>query len=186
MVLLDYTGLMGTTIEKTCEFCNKIFPAQATEHKRGNSRFCTRSCAAKHNNKKRWSGKPRNPKRKYSYGERKSIWAATVSKNGIVGRIKQRCRKRNVPCEITSKVFQEMWDAQNGQCFYTSNQMTLGLGTIRSVDPDQASVDRKDPNGGYTKENMVLCCLWVNCAKGRMTLGELVERSKGLIAHSDG
>lgn len=39
---------MKKTIIKACDSCNNPFLAKRTEHKRGNAKFCSRKCFAKH------------------------------------------------------------------------------------------------------------------------------------------
>lgn len=179
MVSPSYTVAMGLTIEKTCEGCNRTFRAPMKEHKRGNGRFCSRSCFWKHFNKgTRGKGKGRV---RLSYAERKAKYAEATCVGGLVARVRQRCRNKGVQCDLNCDVFREMLRAQEGRCFYTGRAMTLGLGTRGDPHPDQMSVDRKDPDAGYTLGNMVLCCLWVNCAKARMAIEDLKTRAAELL-----
>ena len=40
-------------IQRTCQYCEKPFPALESEVRRGNARFCSRSCGAKHSGAKK-------------------------------------------------------------------------------------------------------------------------------------
>lgn len=95
--------------------------------------------------------------------------------------MKKRAKESGTRCELTTPAFRKMLAEQDGKCFYTGRTMTIGLGTRGDVHPDQISVDRKDPDAGYTQGNMVLCCLWVNCAKARMTIENLKTRAVELL-----
>jgi hypothetical protein len=59
--------------------------------------------------------------------------------------------------------------------------MSLGLSSRNDYDPEQVTVDRIVPAEGYVTKNMVLCCLWVNNAKGQGTIEELKDRVRGLL-----
>ncbi len=50
-----------------------------------------------------------------------------------------------------------MWSKQQGRCYYTNLPMTA-----RPKSEWQCSLERLDPNQGYTVENCVLCCLEMN------------------------
>jgi len=170
------------TVDVKCLECESVFAAPAREVKRGNGKFCSRSCFASYNNRKR----KRGGKRILAYAERRAVYGATFVVSSAVSTIKARARKKGIPCELTSDLFWLLWTNQAGKCFYTARKMTIGAGTRTYFDMDQASVDRVVPEKGYVNGNMVLCCRWVNTAKMQGTIGELVERVKELLKGPNG
>lgn len=60
-------------------------------------------------------------------------------------------------------------------CFYTKRELTLEPHKINTV-----SFDRKDNNKGYTKDNVVLCCHFVNKAKNILSINEFKSLIKDM------
>jgi hypothetical protein len=58
--------------------------------------------------------------------------------------------------DITLQHLQDTWDRQNGQCFYTGIPMNFNKNEWK------VSLERLDTSKGYTKDNIVLCCLELN------------------------
>lgn len=155
------------------------FPASKAEVARGNAKFCDRSCSAVHRNRER----PRRGSTKpQTYAERKAAYGGQFMLGQIVGRIRGRARKKGVPCDLTNDLFRELWAKQKGQCYYTGRSMTLGVSTRYVFDMDQVSVDRIRPEKGYVEGNVVLCCRWVNSAKGQGSLKNLKVRARELLS----
>jgi hypothetical protein len=50
--------------------------------------------------------------------------------------------------------------------------------------PFTPSVDKIDPNKGYTKENVQIVCWWYNLAKSTFTDEEVLKLCKSVIAHN--
>lgn len=84
----------------------------------------------------------------------------------------RRAKLKKLPYEKKMfKVLMELWNHQNGLCFYTKEKMDLdGFSTDN---PRCFVVDRLIPENGYTKENMVFCCNAVNRIKSSFTIEEL-------------
>jgi hypothetical protein len=66
-----------------------------------------------------------------------------------------------------------LWVYQGGNCFYTGEPMSIGLGVGRV--PSRASIDRVDPTKGYIVGNVVLCRTRINSIKSDVTIEELQE-----------
>ncbi len=62
------------------------------------------------------------------------------------------------------------WLAQEGKCLYTGWEMTTITG-----DPKLVSIERKDNNIGYLKENFVLVCWCANRARNNLDFDFFVE-----------
>ncbi|MCL4301286.1 MAG: hypothetical protein KJ077_36630 [Anaerolineae bacterium] len=79
-----------------------------------------------------------------------------------------RSLRRGIPFSITDKDLMELWTQQQGKCSYTGVQMTVDGDNHFSV-----SIDKIEPEKGYIKGNIVLCCSAVNRMKWDMSLDEL-------------
>jgi hypothetical protein len=88
---------------------------------------------------------------------------------------------------ITAKDLQNIWEAQEGKCFWFG--VTLDLGLLFKDHPDwfpvhplAPSVDRKDDDADYSAENIVICCRFANlgrCIYPFDKTRQLVETLKG-------
>jgi len=67
----------------------------------------------------------------------------------------------------------QLWEEQEGKCYYTGIKMSL-KGYSKN-EKTAMTVDRIDPNGGYTRGNIVLCCSIVNKIKQNLSINELLE-----------
>lgn len=65
---------------------------------------------------------------------------------------------------ITVEDLLQIWDRQEGKCAYSGILMTHHRDGISRVDIN-ASLDRRNPNAGYTLENVHLVCNRVNTMK---------------------
>ena len=63
----------------------------------------------------------------------------------------------------------EMYENQGHKCFYTGIEMSF------SSKLTKPSVDRVDSNKGYTKGNIVLCCMGINFMKNDVPVEELYD-----------
>lgn len=68
---------------------------------------------------------------------------------------------------------QERLASQEWLCHYTGRRMTTISGEGRL--PENLSIDRVDNAGGYTKDNVVLCCVDINIAKQWYPISHLIE-----------
>lgn len=57
---------------------------------------------------------------------------------------------------ITLTFLEELWHAQNGRCYYSNIAMHVNKNEWK------VSLERLNPSKGYTKDNVVLCCLELN------------------------
>lgn len=63
--------------------------------------------------------------------------------------------------------FAELWNSQNGLCFYTGVPMVKAALSLFSV-----SADRRDPKLGYVPGNVVLACKATNLARNSASESE--------------
>jgi len=71
-------------------------------------------------------------------------------------------RSRSIYVDIKKEDIENLWEDQQGKCYYTGIDM---LYTYGANSPYQVSIDRVDSNKAYTLDNIVLCCQAINLAK---------------------
>lgn len=90
-------------------------------------------------------------------------------------------RSRGLVHEINVSDLIQLWEQQQGCCYYTGFQMVYdGGGGPRSV-----SLDRVDSSKGYTKANVVLCCVYVNRMKNDQPTDEFVNWCQSVVDHHE-
>lgn len=96
----------------------------------------------------------------------------------------QTSSERGIPFELSLSDFKKL--VKRKRCYYTNQMLTRGLS-----DRNTFTLDRLDSNKGYTKDNTVPCCGWVNQLKNELfenpksslltdvkTLGKIIEKLK--------
>lgn len=83
---------------------------------------------------------------------------------------KSSADKRGLCWEISQKDVSDLFEKQKGLCAYTGLSMVFSgdpyeYSKIAAENPYAISIDRKDSLLGYTVDNIVLCCRFVNYAK---------------------
>ena len=90
------------------------------------------------------------------------------------------CRLRHkqsshINCEITIEDLIEIYEKQQGLCALTKVKMD------HKVALNSISIDRKDNNLGYTKENVHLVTKWINVGRRTATLEEIQKAIQEII-----
>ena len=90
-----------------------------------------------------------------------------------------RCRAQQcgVPFDLDVDFLVGLWNHQNGNCFYTGNQLDLSAKTKTGKSPhlNFPSLDRKVPDLGYTKDNVVWTSWGVNRMKSNLPHNQFIE-----------
>lgn len=81
--------------------------------------------------------------------------------------------------DVTEDYLIEIYNKQNGKCFWSNNQMSIE--NVSTSKLDTISVDRIDCNKGYIKDNIVLCFKFFNLGRGNMNY---IEFSKFLTQNN--
>lgn len=84
---------------------------------------------------------------------------------------KHRARKLKLEFNITEEFIKELWEKQDGKCFYSGLDMNI---TERNT-PYAMSLDKVDANKGYTQDNVVLCTYIVNTMKSNLPVTEFFD-----------
>jgi hypothetical protein len=83
--------------------------------------------------------------------------------------LQRKCKRKNLEFNLTKEWLYELYEKQNGKCYFTDIEIKHNLGCHQY---DSISVERLDPNLGYIKSNVVLSSFAVNSFKGMMTENE--------------
>jgi hypothetical protein len=86
--------------------------------------------------------------------------------------LKKKCELKNIDFDLIKGDLFEIYNSQNGKCYYTEIDITHNKGTLNF---NSISIERLDPKLGYTKNNVVLCSFNVNSFKGIMNENEFKE-----------
>lgn len=91
-----------------------------------------------------------------------------------LSRLRSNAKKRKKDFNLFWFDLLEIYNKQNGKCFYTGIEMELSYSvkTDKVCPPTQLSVDRLDSKKGYEKKNIVLCIFCINNFKGEMSIKE--------------
>lgn len=80
---------------------------------------------------------------------------------------KVRAKRKNISLEIDADFLKELWNKQEGKCFFSNIKMKKdGTGNYTG------SLDRINSNMGYTKENVVFVLSIVNSMKNSLSENE--------------
>lgn len=180
---------------KKCPKCQTVKPL--TEYHQGNaSRWgkhgiasrC-KECASNDNRQYRRSHQDRLEEYNKKYRERAEIAArrfATRTKRSAnspkyVMQITLRHGLNRKPTEFPATIHDLMqkFEAQNGCCAVTGIKLTWAQGKVLAT---SISLDRIDPNGGYSSGNIRLVCQAVNAFRGRMSDDEMLVFAKAIVA----
>ncbi|TAJ44172.1 hypothetical protein CUJ86_09095 [Methanofollis fontis] len=72
----------------------------------------------------------------------------------------------------------EIWEKQRGKCFYSGVEMSTD-----PRDPRCLSVDRINPDEGYTKNNVALCCSIINSCKREHKARDFINMCISVARH---
>lgn len=114
---------------------------------------------------------PIEKKLKYKEQDKKKKLSKYYIFTDRVAGSRKRAIKNKLEHNIKVQDLKELWNSQNGKCALTGVSMTIIPDTGRVT--TNMSLDRIDPNKGYTKDNIQLVCGIVNIMKYTLTIAEL-------------
>ena len=94
---------------------------------------------------------------------------------------KDRAKRKNISLEIDADFLKELWNKQEGKCFFSNINMKKDR-----TGNYTGSLDRINSNMGYTKENVVFVLTIVNSMKNNLSeeeffnLVEILYKNKRL------
>lgn len=92
---------------------------------------------------------------------------------------RQRAKVNDLVFDIDKEFLNELWNVQQGKCAISGTQMTYEY--YKGRIPTNLSIDRKDSNRGYTKDNTQLVCMVVNQMKSDLTMEELLNFCESIL-----
>lgn len=98
--------------------------------------------------------------------------------------LKRRTKKH---FDLTPEFLINLWDKQNGECFYSGVKMNkYSYGSGHAVDnPYTPSVDKIIPELGYVQHNVVWCCIACNSGKGKMSTQQYIDLCRLVVENHD-
>lgn len=87
---------------------------------------------------------------------------------------KKRAKQANLPFDMGYQRLIDLYNKQQGLCYYTDTQMEWNHGRGLAL-PNSLSIDKLNPELGYTMDNIVMCCHIVNMAKNNRTEQEFYD-----------
>lgn len=154
-----------------CNNCNKSFEIENKEFnrkiKKNTPFYCSRTCFAIVNNKKR------------DYSERMAtnIKGSRIKSDPFKFYIKV-CKQRNKENNLSLDYLRNLWISQKGICPYTKVNLVLNSHLKNVTNKDiryLASIDRIDPSKGYIEGNVQFTSTAINYMKHSMSMQDTIE-----------
>ena len=101
---------------------------------------------------------------------------------GLCDAMRGRAKKLGLPFDIDIDFLDELFRKQNGRCYWLGIPM---VPSIKARDPRRPSVDRIDNAKGYTRDNVVLSCMFANLGRSVCdfeTMSAFTEELRGHFA----
>lgn len=146
---------MSSNKVQTCTGCGKVQPLNQKYFSKEHGKFRTicRNCVNAHN--------------KEQYNNRYDTLPGVLYLR--CKKARERAHSKNMKFDLTPEFLMDLWNVQDGKCFYSGLEMTYDRNDLYTV-----SVDRVDSNKGYTQDNVVLCCWSVNSMKNSYSTDEFL------------
>lgn len=115
----------------------------------------------------------RNPERARAIrnrSQRVSCWHARM-----VNQTRQSAKRLGREFDLDAEFILELFEKQGRRCYWFGIEM---IPSVLTRDPLRPSIDRLDPTRGYTRDNVVLTCLFANL--GRSIMPE--DRMRSFVA----
>lgn len=157
--------MAGTTKTRRCPECELTLPETDFKKRSGPD-------AEKRNR----SGQP------YGYCKRCRIARRSKPRarfTSMLPKMRRRAKERGFGFDIDQDFLLDLLAKQQFKCAVTGLDMTLTSGQGRT--PTNVSVDRINPNLGYTRDNVRLVCSVINTMRGTMSDTELAEWAQHVI-----
>lgn len=97
---------------------------------------------------------------------------------GRSSNIKSRIRNKNLEFDLDGEFLYNLYLQQNKKCFYSEIEILHNVGCYQY---NSISVERLDPDLGYTKDNVVLCAYSINSFKGCMSEKQFKDFLKEVV-----
>lgn len=152
-------------------FCGKEFITRAWEIKR-KDKHRIKSCGCLSSSKHPWKNKNRKNQKSLSKKDHPSWQGYENISKSFYSHFKKGAERRHIDFSITIEEINQLFEKQNGKCFFSEENLIFNGSHGKSF--GNASLDRKDSNKGYTKDNCQLVTKQINISKGVMNNQEFI------------
>jgi hypothetical protein len=150
-------------IQTTCVWCKKSFVSKGFYNVK---KTCSKECERLYN-----LNQIHNRSRK----DFKHILMQSLN------RVSSKSLKKSKPCDLTLEFLEQKLKDQNYKCCKTEMAFEISQGKgINNRSPWSLSIDQKEPNKGYTQDNIQLVCLMYNLCKGVWSDNEVKQFVKAV------
>jgi len=94
--------------------------------------------------------------------------------------VKCKTKKNNIDFDLDSDYLIDLWEKQNGRCFYSNIEMNNSMKQDGFQSWNGPSLDRVDPKLGYVKGNVVWCIFGINSFKQSLDLKSFENAIKSI------
>lgn len=148
-------------VETVCESCSVKFLKNLRKFKASSHHYCSKECSR-------------------SVGQGNGRRTPNTRFRRFCANIATRNKESGRTDNLLADDLRQIWEKQSGVCPYTGWKLELppnaaGWPPSEVRSPRRASIDRKNPLLGYTKDNVQFVSLMANFAKNRFTDDELLE-----------
>lgn len=99
--------------------------------------------------------------------------------HSLYSHIEWSAKKRNIKFDVSKEYLWELFQKQEGKCYYTGDDIFLGVRNQRGG--KTASLDRLDSSKGYTEDNVVWCHKDINLMKRDKSEQEFYELCQKIL-----
>lgn len=164
--------------ERYCAYCGASFPLPRKG--RSNSHWRWKRCPSR--GRGYFTCRKRLNVREYA---RKARSDARRTLHSYLLRLLRNARERSAKYgryfDLTIEDVEALWITQDGRCAYTGFEMTFDKGSRKT----NASIERIDSDGGYTKGNVCLIQTRVNSMKMDTTLDEMIVIAEAIVERKE-
>lgn len=103
----------------------------------------------------------------------------------ILQRVKhgvKQAKIKQIECNLTVVDLRNLWDLQNGRCYYTDRELNLPVNSESMSIWNSPSIDRIDSSLGYTPENTRMVLKEVNFMKHSSSHEDFLEFCRMIAA----
>ena len=173
-------------LQSICKPCTK---KRNREYRKKNPEYSIEWYHANKDEKEYLNPQYRYQKHRARYIERSRAYKASTrgALKTILYSASLRASKNNIAYDLDFFWLSDLWDAQDGKCLLTGIEFNTERTEKRKTfyRPYGPSLDKIDPNGGYTKDNTRLVCTAINLAMNQFGEAAFELLARAFIEHKD-